>query len=156
MTSRVRISLLALPLAALLLSLSAAADVYRWVDANGRVHYSDRPRAGAERIKVDSRPTDTEAVEQREQQTYAERAKAEAAQQTQQGEDAVAKNVAQDVTKTREEQCKKAQADYKIAIESQRLYRTGKDGERVYLTDAEINETRVNARKAVDQLCNKQ
>jgi hypothetical protein len=30
----------------------ASADVYRWVDADGQAHYSDRPQAGAERITI--------------------------------------------------------------------------------------------------------
>ena len=29
---------------------AAAAQAYRWVDENGVVHYSDRPREGAEQI----------------------------------------------------------------------------------------------------------
>jgi len=29
-----------------------SADVYRWVDANGQAHYSDRPERGAERITI--------------------------------------------------------------------------------------------------------
>ncbi len=43
----------------MLLALLAAApavaqDVYRWVDANGTVHYSDKPRDGAERVQIRS------------------------------------------------------------------------------------------------------
>lgn len=33
-----------------LLTLSAAADTYRWVDQDGNVHYSDQPHAGAHRV----------------------------------------------------------------------------------------------------------
>jgi hypothetical protein len=43
----------------LLLSVVLAlggADVYRWVDADGVVHYSDRPRAGAERVVIQAAP----------------------------------------------------------------------------------------------------
>lgn len=36
-----------------LFSLAAAAqEAYRWVDENGIVHYSDRPREGAEQIQL--------------------------------------------------------------------------------------------------------
>jgi len=42
--------------AAVLLALCTAASLatplYRWVDANGVVHYSDTPQAGAERIEI--------------------------------------------------------------------------------------------------------
>lgn len=37
-------------LIAVLAAGAAAAQAYRWVDENGVVHYSDRPREGAERI----------------------------------------------------------------------------------------------------------
>lgn len=39
----------------LLLALGGA-EVYRWVDADGVVHFSDRPVAGAERIVVEAAP----------------------------------------------------------------------------------------------------
>lgn len=43
----------------IILTLLAAApavaqDVYRWVDENGTVHYSDKPREGAERVRIQS------------------------------------------------------------------------------------------------------
>lgn len=34
----------------------AAAEVYRWVDENGVVHYSDQPHPGAERLRIESAP----------------------------------------------------------------------------------------------------
>jgi hypothetical protein len=39
---------LALPAAAL-----GGAEVFRWVDAEGQVHYSDRPSPGADRVAID-------------------------------------------------------------------------------------------------------
>ncbi len=61
-------------LAATLLSLvvpaTAGAEVYRWTDAEGRVHYGDRAPAGAaERVDLPSAPPvqpDPELAEQRE------------------------------------------------------------------------------------------
>jgi Domain of unknown function (DUF4124) len=37
---------------ALLLAGSVSAQAYRWVDADGIVHYSDRPEPGAEQIQL--------------------------------------------------------------------------------------------------------
>ncbi len=45
--------------ASLLAAAVAAADAYRWVDEDGVVHYSDRPREGAERVEL----SDTNTVE---------------------------------------------------------------------------------------------
>ncbi len=36
----------------LLMSLAAYAQIYRWVDSNGNVHFSDRPHKGAEKIEL--------------------------------------------------------------------------------------------------------
>jgi Domain of unknown function (DUF4124) len=140
---------------AVLLAMSAAAsaDVYRWVDAQGRVYYSDRPVENAELVSIASRPTNPEAVAARTQAESTQRAPVASTDAQRRADQAAANAVQQDVEKARDEQCKEAQAAYKTAIEKQRLYRLGKDGERQYLTDAEITETRVNTKKAVDQLC---
>lgn len=35
---------------------SADQEVYRWVDENGVVHYSDQPQPGAEKLRIESAP----------------------------------------------------------------------------------------------------
>lgn len=44
------------PLFAFLVLALGAADVYRWVDADGQAHYTDRPQPGAERIAIETGP----------------------------------------------------------------------------------------------------
>ena len=39
-------------LCTLLLPSLALAEVYRWTDANGRVHFGERPQAGAVQVEV--------------------------------------------------------------------------------------------------------
>lgn len=140
---------------AMLLTMSAAAsaEVYRWVDGQGRVYYSDRPAENAQLVTIASRRTNREAVAARTQTAGAQRAQVAERDAQQRADQATANAVQQDVNKSREQQCKEAQERYKTAIESQRLYRVGKDGERQYLTDAELTEARVNSRRAVDELC---
>jgi hypothetical protein len=42
------------------LSVSAYAEVYKWVDADGKVHYGDRPNSGsAQEVKIESAPSPT-------------------------------------------------------------------------------------------------
>ena len=44
--------------AALLFAGAAAADqVYRWVDKNGQVHYSDQPAPNAQAVEINSVPS---------------------------------------------------------------------------------------------------
>jgi len=142
---------------AVLLSVSAAAssaDVWRWIDRDGGVHYSDVPVEGATRVEgVVSRSTNPETLARRTDAEREQRSQVATRDTQQRAEQDTVNAVQQDVSRSREEQCKKAQEQYKTAVESQRLYRVGKDGEREYLTDVELTEARVNARKAVNELC---
>ena len=135
-------------------SLGASADVYKWVDTQGRVHYSDRPDAqNAERVAVASRRSNPEMIAERTGAENAQRQQANAQAAAQGREQATTQAVQKDLAKTRETQCKDAKEQYRVAIESQKLYRVGKDGERQYLTSAEIDEARMNARRAMDEVC---
>ncbi|WP_390889750.1 DUF4124 domain-containing protein, partial [Leclercia adecarboxylata] len=42
----------ALLLTAVLVPMLASAQIYRWTDAEGRVHFGQRPPAGAEQVNV--------------------------------------------------------------------------------------------------------
>lgn len=47
-----------LPFLLLLGTLSLSAqEVYKWVDENGVTHYSDQPVPGAERVRIETRPS---------------------------------------------------------------------------------------------------
>jgi hypothetical protein len=45
----------AIPLAVLLAAATAHAQVYRWVDEQGKVHYGERPPSGAKAAPVENR-----------------------------------------------------------------------------------------------------
>jgi hypothetical protein len=49
-----------------LLSFSAAisAEIYKWVDENGKVHYSDKPfNENAEKVTIEKPPTEKQRIE---------------------------------------------------------------------------------------------
>ena len=48
-----QIQLLIGTLALLFSSFTASAEIYRWVDEQGRTHYGDRPAANAEEVEID-------------------------------------------------------------------------------------------------------
>ncbi len=127
----------------------AGAVVYKWVDAQGKVQYGDRPPDGVHAEVVEllgthvarSAPANTSQPQksgERDQQEQSDAKKA----------------VAADVAQTREKQCAEAQDRYKKLIEGRRLYKTGADGERQYLTSDEIDAERLNAKNDVDATCN--
>ena len=132
----------------------AHADVWGWQDAEGKWHYSDRPREGAKLIRsggsgsrssgssaaaVPGAANDTSA----QGAAIAERLESESA----------ARAVAADLDKKRAEQCKEATERYDKMIATRRLFREKTAGEREDLTEAELSQARVDARKERDAAC---
>jgi hypothetical protein len=129
----------------------AHADVYRWVDDKGEPHYSDRWVPGSELIKSDkphpqtptpsaSNPTPA-ATQHTAAPTAADRANEEA--------------VKQDVAKSRDVQCKQAKDRYQKAVDARRIAKPAQPGDtdRVYMTDAETDAYRAQARSDVTLAC---
>src|SRR5271168_2616462 len=123
----------------------AGAVVYKWVDAQGKVQYGDRPPDGVhaevvELLGAHSNHAATPAATRSATSTPT-------ASETK-------KAVDSDVAQTREKQCADAQDRYKKLIEGRRLYKTGENGERQFMTSEEIDTERLNAKQDVDTICN--
>ncbi len=130
----------------------ASAVVYKWMDAQGKIQYGDRPPDGVKAEVVEGLGTHS---------GHRPDAPAATATATQPKPAAVnppasaaKKAVDQDVAQTREKQCAEAQERYKKLIEGRRLYKTGPDGERQYLTSEEIDAERVTQKQDMDAICN--
>jgi hypothetical protein len=135
-------------------SVAGAADVWRWVDASGEVHYSDRWVPGSVLIKVEqsrAQPAAAAAARSAEQNRVAVSNDRVNAQQSQNAESVA---VRREVAEARTEQCKSAKERYEKSIQARRIFKTGKDGEREYLTDAQADEWRLQARVEMQQACN--
>jgi hypothetical protein len=125
----------------------ASAVVYKWVDAQGKTQYGDRPPDGvhAEVVELLGTHPSTTRVSSAPAASDKPAAPAESTQ--------VKKEVAADVAEARQKQCTDAQERYKKLIEGRHLYKTGENGERVYLTSDEIDTERLDAKKEIDDLC---
>lgn len=126
-------------------STLASAVVYKWVDAQGKVEYGDRPPDGVHAEVVELLGTNSRAATSPLPAVAAKPA-ATASE--------AKKAVDSDVAQTREKQCADAQERYKKLIEGRRLYKTGDNGERQYLTSEEIDAERLNAKRDIDAICN--
>lgn len=136
----------------------AGAAVYKWVDPQGRIHYSDRPPPPEGKLLsvdtsyehyrsgVTAQPAASRAATSGTQPSAAAPLGANAEAQLKQA-------VANDVANTRSEQCKQAQDRYANYVRSRRLYKEGPNKERVYLTDAELETERLNAKRDADEAC---
>jgi hypothetical protein len=135
-----------------------AGDVYRYVDERGNTMYTDKPIPGAERVtSVAPRPPEASARSYSQQQATntsqlnASNERIATAQDNQR----IAANVAKDLESTRAERCKKAREVYDTTIKSQRLFREN-NGQREYLSDAEIAQARMDAARNVETICGPQ
>jgi len=143
------------------LPLVALADVYRSVDAQGHVQYSDTPTPGAELVHIQGLPGSSPAPSTAPAAKPASSApapvqtvaKSDAQVQQRLEEQAAQRAVQQDVAQTRADQCKKATDDYNQSIQARRIYKPGAEGEREYLTDAEADQVRMNLRLAMQNAC---
>jgi hypothetical protein len=142
------------PITALILAGTfsvARADVFRWVDEHGEPHYSDQWVPGSTVIKTNNRarPGSDSASPSEQKNLTASSNKVSG----QLDDEANARGVQEDLAKTRAAKCKAAQDRYMKAIENNRIFKAEKDGEREYLSDAELDAYRETARKDVQGLC---
>lgn len=126
-----------------------ADDIWKWTDAQGVVHYSDRPVPGAVLIKGKDAADDTSSQSDGEKQLQA------SSQQItdQLNKEAAERKVKQDEDDARAEQCKEAQDRYNKLIQARRVYTTDANGNRQYMTDDQAEQQRVQAKLDVDNLC---
>ena len=73
-----------------------------------------------------------------------------------QSDSRVAATVAKDLEATRTERCKQARDAYNTSINARRLYTEDKAGKRVYMSDAELSQQRLDTAKAVESICGPQ
>lgn len=156
MRQRITVTLTSAALLVLLTgpATTAASEIYKYTDADGTVHYVDRPTGVAteERVAIVSRPTDSAAVQSRVQarldrQQTADEARDARGEARQQEADARAEQ------EQRAQKCQEYRSRLETYVQSRRLYRQGEDGERIYLDDAEREEARQKAEELVAEYC---
>lgn len=143
----------------------AQADVFRWVDDHGSVHYSDQWVPGSEVIKSSPKPPGSSGASSR---TAYNSPKSSASPSSQ---DNASKAVKDDLAKVRDQQCKEAKDRYDKAIQARRIFKspappdgkaaaaaaapkdTDRPADREYLSEEEADAYRVKARQEVSDLC---
>ena len=130
--------------------LVSREEVYKSIDAQGHVVYSDRPETSAAQkavVNVD-RPDAKEVARMGKEQ---EILKAEEIQSNRQKLLDDAKKAQQDHAKPL--QCDTARKHYYLLKDARRIYDWDADGNRVYYSDVEANAKREDARQAMNAAC---
>jgi hypothetical protein len=131
------------------------ADVmYRTVDAQGHVTYSDRPLSpSSQRISVDvTGPNASEAARLSKEQAAESAVDQQRIELGQHDADEAKKGAARDAAQ--QQRCNAARGRYASFAAGGRLFKTDADGNRVYLSDEDIDEQRTLAKAAMDSACN--
>ena len=129
-------------------SAAAFAVVYKWSDAEGKVHYGDRPPDGVKAEIVEGLGTHFSVPAAAPAHAHA--AAPPAAAPKDKPLDAAAQDTA---TAAHEAQCTAAQARLKQLNEGRHLFKPGANGERDYMTSEQIDTERADAKKEVDTVC---
>lgn len=127
-----------------------AENIWKWVDAHGVPHYSDRPVPGAVLIKsLAAAPNAAAAPSNNSSQLAQASAQITAKLNREEARREVLKDEAADRAKL----CKKAKARYTRLLEARRIYTVNAKGERHYLSNAAAQKDRVQARLDVQTYC---
>jgi hypothetical protein len=132
-----------------------ADDMYRTVDAQGAVVYSDHPLSSAsQRISVQvTAPNQEEATRLAKEQALANADSAQQAQQAQHEAAEQQKKAAQDTAL--KQRCDAARNRYAVFSAGGRIFKTDEQGNRVYYSDLEIDSQRAVSKAAMDSACSK-
>jgi membrane protein involved in colicin uptake len=131
-----------------------ANEIYKYTDAEGNVHYTDRPsgESNEERLQVSYNRTNNSAVQERVKTRLDAASKREEAR----SEAQQAQQAAEDERVAAEQKAAKC-ADYrqkmKSMLEARRVYREDENGERVYLDDVARAEARTKAEELIKEHC---
>jgi len=146
--------------------LTAHADVsvYKWSDKDGAIHYTDKPPpSDGKLLAVETRmsshngvglmdsssasapPATTQNTPARTTQPRPAGARAPSAE--------IKRQVEEDVQAAQADNCQIAKERYDRYIHSRRIYREGMDKTQTFLSDAEIEAARVNAKAEVEEAC---
>lgn len=149
------VSLLSL-IALALVPLSGQTQMYSWKDANGKIHYGDRPptEKQTQARKVQGAPSETgDVAAARKSATERQFDEREKQAKAEEGAKKPAEDPAQ--VKIREENCQRAKANLASLESGQVRFSINDKGERIALDGAVREAEMARARKSVDDWCKK-
>lgn len=136
---------------ALALAPLASAQLYKHIDKNGRVVYSDQPPAGvdAKQVNIPTGVTNVPSgaksyvAQDKENQKKKEEAQKKAAKA---GDP---EKKAQEA----EQRCAQAKSAHQYYVDGGRIFKNNEKGEREFMSDAEIDAARERTRRDMETAC---
>lgn len=131
----------------LLLPSLASAEIYRWVDSNGQVHFQQRPSAGAQKIEVKPQ------VVERDQLTQEREARSQRLYDARREEQAALSAQAQAQQAKRQAECAELRRRLNNLREGARFFTEQADGQRSYYSDQQVDAVRNDLRQRLSEQC---
>lgn len=131
--------------------LVVAAEVYKWVDEQGKVHYGDRPMAGAQSMRLREVPKVTPMPDEREQKRERLLQVLDEQRQEKREEAETQKKRKEE----RERNCNLAKDQLRNYEQAGYIYEIDKKGNRVIYDEEKKAAAVQTARDAVKQWCGK-
>lgn len=130
----------------------AHAEMYKWIDSQGKVQYSDQPPSvNAQTIKApqsgqaETTSQATQSLNEQDQAYQKRRAEAEQAR--------VKAEKEAEQARVKAENCAKARNNLDTLQSTRRVYTTNAAGQRVYMDDAARSSALAEAQKAISENC---
>jgi len=152
--------------ATLITGSAIASDIYRYTDADGNVHYVDRPTGAPseQRMAISSKPTDPSQVQarvtsrdSRKQPASRSAGASNSSEDGATGEGGDAEKLTRAEKKAarreRDQKCQSYRDQMETLVTSRRLYRENEDGEREYLDDSQTQEARDKVQELIETNC---
>jgi hypothetical protein len=143
----------------LMLATATQAGVTRWVDADGKVHYSDQPPPSTAKsqktLDLKNNPALPQAAPDGKggEKSMAEK-DLESRKRRVQAEETAAKQARdQEEAKSKKANCEQARNQLQALQEGQRVSKFDEKGERVYLEDSDRPKAIEEAKKSADSWC---
>ncbi len=137
----------------LLSTLSAHAGVYKWTDAQGRVHYSDTPppRQAVQRVPT-GKTNDAEA--QAARRTLADKLSESEQRRRKAQEEEAKRKSEEEKQRAKAERCAKARELLTLLQQNARISRVDARGQQYVMGDAERAAAIQDAQRRVEESCN--
>jgi molecular chaperone GrpE (heat shock protein) len=137
----------------LIMPLAAIAQMFKWTDEQGKVHYSDKPPAGKTEVKKVAPAALPATDPATARQALAEREMEARKKQKETKEAADKAEKAKAESEERKENCSRAKADLESIESGLNRFTVDAKGERVALEGAVREQELARARKSVDSWC---
>ena len=144
-----------------LVSAPVAAQTYKWTDANGEVHYSDQPPPPNVKEPVTIKPRKQSApaaptekgAPAAKAKTYMEQEAEFRKRQVETAEREAAEKKKADEVAENKQNCEQVRVQLKVLQAGGRVTQTNAQGEREYMSDAQIGQEIERLNKAEASLC---